>query len=82
LASLSAFVSLKAFEIYKILQKWNVFARNVCYFAVVMQSFYNANFKESWSTTMQCVRLLRCGPEAAILKITEKRKQKRALHCG
>ena len=30
--------SQKAFEIYKILQKWNIFARNVCYFAIVMQS--------------------------------------------
>jgi hypothetical protein len=54
------------------------------------------SIKESWSTTMQCVRLftflLRCGPESAIFvprkwrqqlkKVTGKRKQKRALHCG
>ena len=60
-----------------------------------MQIRISDKLKESWSTTMQCVRLflLRCGPEAVIFvaskmplqqlrKVTGKRKQKRALHCG
>ena len=37
-ASLTDFFSQKALEIYKILQKSNTLARNVCYFAVVIQS--------------------------------------------
>ena len=50
-----AFFSQKGFEIYKILQKYNIFSRNVCYFAVVMQSLSNLINHCSLFTTVRYI---------------------------